>query len=180
MAPHSGADHARTSGVGSVQIGSRFCNADRGRKPRAEEDQGLERVRPCVVVRTAETGDSGFGPHDAEPSGVLRDVEWVRRARASPAGTPRALPSKGEHEPRGRKEVDGARGSVTSAFIEVRDEGRPRLLSREGVCPSLPQPGRQALESTPVEGVSGDGSSQRVTTWRVEVTSAGQAGVARL
>lgn len=54
---------------GEIPVGSARSNADRGRKPRAEEDGGLVRVLPVRPFVTAEIGCSGFGLHDVRRSG---------------------------------------------------------------------------------------------------------------
>lgn len=70
MAPHSGADHARTSGVGSMQIGSRLCNADRGRNLARRRIKGSTGcVRASLFVRqTLETPASAPTMQNLEAS----------------------------------------------------------------------------------------------------------------
>jgi hypothetical protein len=150
MAPHQGADHAQDDGSGSTRCKSGRVGAfERGprRKPRAEEDGGLVRVLPVRPFVTAEIG--WFGPRSPRCAS-LRPATVESGSRA------------GTSHRRNTSRVRFERGVSTSrrwrtrspsneeAYLRVRRGSR--RLSERGATSAR----RQALESAPMEDVSGD------------------------
>lgn len=139
---------------------------------------GGSRARTGVPVRLSirqKSVNQASVPTMCAPQASLRRF-WESRAGTSSRGnTSRA--SFGEStSQRWRREVVDVRGGVTSAHVEVRDE----VIRKDLFTPPAKSQKEQALESTPMEGVSGNENTRRVTMTRVEVALVGPASVARL
>lgn len=165
VAPHSGADHARDDRIGSAQAGSACSNADRGSnlaRRRIRGSYGCARAS----FRNGRNRMFGLRPPRCDE---LEGLTARRRARAG-AQPPRehlARTLQGVSTSSRRRTKPSATRRRTSAIDEVRD-GYPARGAHSAR--------RAALESTPVEDVSGDESLRvRFTAARVEVASAGQA-----
>lgn len=176
MAPRPGADHARDDCIGSANAGSALSNADRGI---ATSRGGGSRARTGVPVRpssTAETGCSGFRPHDASTSGRMRirtkGASWQGLAFA---GTPRARTSGASTSRRRRNEVFGESRGVSSSVREVRDGCGVAQAGTRSTPKGVRRSNRHRWKASRVVEVC-----VRVTAAQREIISAGQANVARL
>lgn len=164
-----------TSSLARTKFRVARSNADRGgnlARRRIESSYGCARAS----IDTAEIGQIRLRSPRCVP---------LRRPSGASGNRGQGLSSRGNTSrasfgestsQRWRREVVDVRGGVTSAHIEVRDE----VIRKDRFTPPAKSQKEQALESTPVEGVSGNENTRRVTMTRVEVALVGPASVARL
>lgn len=163
--------------IGEIPSGSALPNADRGRKPRAEEDRELVRVLPVRPFVTAEIGLFGLRPPrcaSLRPTPQASD-ESGSRARASLRGnTSRARFERSvSTSPRWRKKSS----SNEEAYLRVRQGFETASARRQGA--RIDTDGRRLGRQKPrvcFHGGAGRSRLRRVRLMNARLRGRGQGG----
>lgn len=159
MAPRPGADHARDDRIGSAKCRVGAIERGQRQQPRAEEDQGLVRVCPCVLLVRQKSVIRASAPTKRATQARSNPRRGSKQAGASLRGsTPRA--SSDERGPAVAK----------GGLRRVRRRNRPlsrvsrRVVSARAVTSPLPAKRRS-------DGARIDTGGRRLRWWKLVFAS---------